>query len=83
MEREELQRLLRQRPFQPFRLLLLDGRTFEIRYPEMNLLAPSYIKVGVPEPGTANPICDHTEFVRLSQIARAELLPASTNSMPS
>jgi hypothetical protein len=71
MEREELSRLLRQRPFQPFRVVLTDGRTFDVRYPEMNLLARLFIKIGIPEPGPS-PICDHTEFVPLSQIVRVE-----------
>ena len=77
MEREELHRRLRQRPFQPFRVVLKDGRTFDIQYPEMNLLARSYIKIGIPESGTPDPLCDHTEFVPLSQIARVEPPPAT------
>ena len=74
MEREELRRLLKQRPFRPFRVLVSDGRIYDVRYPEMNLLGPSFIKIGIPEPGP-NPICDHTEFVRLAQIVRVEPLP--------
>ena len=74
MEREQLHRLLRQEPFQPFRVVLVDGRTFDIRYPRMNLLARTYVNIGVPEAGTPRPICDHTEFVRLSDIAQVELL---------
>ena len=52
MKREDLQRLLRQRPFQPFRVLLRDGRTYEIKYPRMNLLAESFVKIGI-HPGMA------------------------------
>ena len=78
MERERFQQLLRQKPFQPFRVILDDGRTFDIRYPEMNLLASWYVKIGVPEPGAADPICDHTVFVPFSKIARLEpLSPAA------
>jgi hypothetical protein len=73
MDHAELQRLLRQRPFQPFRVVVSDGRTYDVRYPEMNLLARGFIKIGIPEPGP-NPLCDHTEFVWLSQIARVEPL---------
>ena len=75
MEREELRRLLKQRPFRPFRVLVSDGRIFDIHYPEMNLLARSFIKIGIPEAGVANPICDHLEFVPLAQIVRVEPLP--------
>ncbi len=83
MDREELQHLLRQRPFQPFRLLLRDGRAFEVRYPEMNLLARSYVKIGIPDLEGPHPVCDHTEFVPLSQIAGAEPLPPAAATSPS
>jgi hypothetical protein len=82
VEREELHRLLRQRPFQPFRLLLRDGRAFEVRYPEMNLLARSYVKIGIPDLEGPRPVCDHTEFVLLSQIAGAEPLPPTASPSP-
>ena len=81
MQHEELRRRLRQRPFEPFRVVLTDGRTFDVCYPEMNLLANSFIKIGIPEPGGPNPICDHTEFVLLSEIARIEP-PSAATSMP-
>jgi hypothetical protein len=73
MNRDDLERLLRQKPFQPFRLLLNDGRVYEIRNPRMNLLAHSYVKIGIPDQARPE-FCDHTEFVRLDQIARAEPL---------
>ncbi len=83
MEREQLQHLLRQKPFQPFRVFLRDGRTFDIRYPRMNLLARTYVNIGIPEAGTPLPLCDHTEFVRLSEIARVEMLSSEASSLPS
>jgi len=84
MDHDELRTLLRRRPFQPFRVVVDDGRTYEVRYPYMNLLTPSYIKIGIPEAsGVPNPIADHTEFVRLSQIVRVEPLPAADASLPS
>ncbi len=75
MDHDEMRRLLRQRPFQPFRVIVGDGRTFEIRHPGMNLLAPWYINIGIPAPELTAPICDHTEFVPLSLITAVEPLP--------
>ena len=77
MDRAELQRLLRQRPFQPFRVVLSDGRRYDVRYPHMNLLADSYINIGIPDETGPKPLCDHTEYVRLDQIVRTELLPTA------
>ncbi len=75
MERDKLRQLLKQEPFQPFRLYVKDGRTYEICHPRMNLLAETYINIGIPSPDLRPPICDHTEHVRLSQIDRVEMLP--------
>jgi hypothetical protein len=80
MDREELKRLLRQLPLQPFRIILHDGRTFDIKYTGMNLLAESFIKIGIPDETGPEPLCDHTEYVRLDEIARTELLPAAPPS---
>ena len=74
MDHEELRRLLKQRPFKPFRVLVSDGRTFDVHYPEMNQLARSFIKIGIPAADLPRPICDHLEFVPLAQIVRVEPL---------
>jgi hypothetical protein len=75
MSHEEMQRLLRQKPFQPFSVFVNDGRVSDVRHPRMNLLFPTFIKIGIPAPDLTPPVCDHTEFVRLTDITRVEMLP--------
>jgi len=75
MEREQLRKLLKNDPFQPFRVYVKDGRIYEVRHPRMNQLADTFINIGIPSPEYAPPICDHTEHVRLSEIERLEVLP--------
>jgi hypothetical protein len=41
---------VRRRPFLPFRLQLADGSVFEVRHPEMLMVAPGYLVLGVPTP---------------------------------
>ena len=55
-----------------FRFLLYYGRAYETQ-PAMNLLAHSYVKIGIPDQVRPE-FCDHTEYVRLDQIALAEPL---------
>jgi hypothetical protein len=75
VQRDLVREWLKRRPFQPFRLHLTDGRNFDIYYPRMNLLGQTFLKVGIPESSGTDPlICDHTEYVRLEQIARLEPL---------
>jgi hypothetical protein len=78
VQREELQRLLRQRPFQPFRIHLTDGRTYDIRFPEINLLGQTYLEVGIPVPNDPDPVYDYTVTVLLSWMTHVELLPVSS-----
>ena len=77
MDREQLRPLLRQRPFQPFRVHLTDGRTFSIFDPSMNLLGPSFIKIGIVDPNEADGVCEYTEFVPLQLIERVDLVVGS------
>ena len=48
MTADELRKLLQDRPFRPLRLHLADGRTREIRHPEMALVSESLIAIGIP-----------------------------------
>ena len=76
--RDELRQLTRQRPFQPFRIVVNDGRVYTV-YPRMNLVADSFMKVGIPDAGDTRPepSCDHSEFVWLKDIIRVEMIPAT------
>ena len=76
MEREKLHALLRQRPFQPFRVHLKDGRTFEVHFPEINLLGQTYINIGIPAPEDPTNYYDRMVIVPLSLISHLEMFEA-------
>ena len=42
MSPQQLLQLLRQRPFKPFRVSLNDGRVFDIRYPDLNIVGMTW-----------------------------------------
>lgn len=66
--------LARQRPFAPFRLYLADGRTLEVRHPDMILVGVGSITVGTPDP--ANPrLYSGVQYVDIMQIVSLEPLP--------
>jgi len=48
MRMHELQETLRKAPFEPFRIRLSDGRSFEVRHPEFAGLTRHSIFVGDP-----------------------------------
>lgn len=58
MNPTELFRLLKKRPFEPFSLRLHDGRTFEIRHPELILVTRRSVFVGLHQSEPAGPADD-------------------------
>ena len=51
MRRDELVTLLQASPFQPFRLHLSNGVAFDVRHPEMLMVARHAAIVGISESG--------------------------------
>jgi hypothetical protein len=74
MKPEELYRILHKRPFEPFRIHLTDGRLFDIRYPEINLVGVNYMVIGIPVPDDPDPVADQFIKVPLSLFDRIEPL---------
>jgi hypothetical protein len=79
MPLEEIVALLRARPFEPFRIQVDDGASYEVRHPEQVIpLARSLIvAVGAhPDQG----YCDRADRVALVHVTRLEpLAPTGTS----
>jgi hypothetical protein len=54
MRLDELRQLLRKEPFLPFTLFVTDGRSFEVRHPELVALTQSSAQIGMP--GSTAPV---------------------------
>ena len=81
MQRDTLREWLKRRPFQPFRVYVTDGRTYDVRFPRMNQLAETFIKIGIPAPDIPSEIvCDHLEYVPLKEITHVEPLAAPSSA---
>jgi hypothetical protein len=78
---ERLLELLRQRPFQPFRVHLTDGRVFDVRYPDMNIVGTTWLTIGIPEPNEPDPFAQRFVDVDLPLIRQVELLPAASQPL--
>ena len=62
--KETLRQLLRQQPFQPFTIEMSNGKSFEVRHPEMAMLLKSNVIIGSPD-------ADNYEICSLLHIANA------------
>lgn len=72
--RERTLLLLKKQPFQPFRLVLSNGHTHEIKHPELAWVTPYYILVGIPDPNWDGPSAIIDEIM-VSMIHIAEVEP--------
>jgi hypothetical protein len=62
MQAMELYDLIHHEPFQPLRLVMKDGRTFEIRFPRLAIVSHNYLFLGIPLPGDTDPVLPISEF---------------------
>jgi hypothetical protein len=69
---KELLRLRRQRPFQPLRVHLQDGRALDVRAPEMLMIGRTIVHIGIMSPEALLPIADYVETMPLASIVRVE-----------
>lgn len=72
MRAEDILTFLRATPFEPFRIHLSDGTSFEIRHPELAIVERSKVIVGVPGPRGPDGPVERTVFCALLHITRAE-----------
>jgi hypothetical protein len=75
MSPDDIYRALRQQPFRPFRLHLSNGRSHEVRHPDLVLVGRTTMIVGVSAPNMPNPIYDDYAVVTLLHVNDLELLP--------
>jgi hypothetical protein len=69
---EAIQKHLHRQPFQPFRVFLSDGATYDVRQPEMILVLQREVIIALPKPGERFPrhavYCDPLHITRIEPI---------------
>lgn len=73
---QQLLALLRQRPFQPFRIHLTDGRVFDIISPRLGMATRNLFSIGVPDKEEPERYAEYFVTVDYNQIRQVELVPA-------
>ena len=77
MGTNDLREYVKRQPFQPFRLTLTDGRTYEVHHPELAMVGHGTVAIGLPRPGDAEPIYDRLVTVSLLHVMQVEALDSS------
>ena len=74
MRPDELIQLIRERPYQPLRIHLTDGRTYDVSHPDQIIVLRGRVDIGVepdPETGAASNVehCSLLHIVRVERIS--------------
>lgn len=77
---EEIRELLHKQPFQPFRMHMSNGQSYEVNHPELALVTRGTIVVSRPIPGSEEPIGEGIHLVSVLHINNIEMLPRATAS---
>lgn len=79
MTRKDLASRVKQSPFVPFRLVLSEGTSYEIRHPEQIMVARDSIVIGVPSASEGDDFFDTTVLADIFHVVRLEPLPGQTS----
>jgi hypothetical protein len=72
MRYTELKKLLSQQPFQPFRMLLSNGKAYEVRHPELVIVTHSTVILGEPDAREPPPVVADYHIISLLHIVEIE-----------
>jgi hypothetical protein len=71
MNYKEIAERLEQVPFVPFRIVLTDGKTYEIHHPDFIWVLPTRLEIATPM-GQGKRVIERTDWVSLLHIVRLE-----------
>ena len=77
---ESLRDELHRQPFVPLRVYLTDGKTYEIRHPEMAIVTSREVYVGREETSPGSGIARGLDLVSLLHVVRVEQVPLSPSA---
>jgi hypothetical protein len=80
MRPEEIHEFVRQTPFRPIRLTLIDGRTYDVVHPELAMAGKQSMVVGLPCPGNSGAIYDRTVTISLLHVMQVEEIEQASAS---
>ncbi|MBI4581511.1 MAG: hypothetical protein HY718_17555 [Planctomycetes bacterium] len=79
MDRDELLKVLKQRPFEPFSLYMSEGASYAVKHPDPIIVTPRAAYVGLGGNG-GGPAADQVVICSLIHITRLRPLPEQTRA---
>jgi hypothetical protein len=82
MQFQDVYEYVRRRPFEPFRLTLTDGRTYDVTHPELVMVGLSSVAIGFPAREHGGPPYDRVVSVSMSHIMQIEPVQHAAGQSP-
>jgi hypothetical protein len=82
MRRDDIRDLTRSVPFQPFRVFLTSGETYDIHHPDMIVATLGAAHIAVPSPSGPPDAAERVKIVSLVHIQKIEFLSAAPPAQP-
>ncbi|MEN6449725.1 MAG: hypothetical protein ABFC96_04460 [Thermoguttaceae bacterium] len=79
MRPEDFRAYLKKTPFQPFRITLTDGRTYEVKHPELAMVGRTSVLIGMAASDESEPVYDRFVTISLLHIMQMEPLQHAAN----
>jgi hypothetical protein len=77
---EDVLKQLQKRPFEPFRIHLTDGKTYDVKHPELVITGERFLVVGEPRPGKNGAVAASYDTVTLMHVVRLEPIQLSATN---
>ena len=74
MRAQDILKLVRTKSFRPFRIAMSDGEKFEVTYPDLVIVKPFYLTLGIPGPKGPDAPVDRIVHISLRHINTVEFL---------
>lgn len=79
MQRDDVLKLWRQRPFRPFRIVTVVDESIDVWHPNLMLVAGNMLTIGQPDPDGPPPLASDGVWLEFEDIARVEPLEAAAS----
>lgn len=74
----DLLQALHKKPFEPFRIQVSDGTTYDVRHPELVMVGLRAVMIGIPANET-QPVYEHVDTVSLGHVVKLLPIAAGTS----
>jgi hypothetical protein len=74
MRAQDILKLVRTKSFRPFRIAMSDGEKFDVHYPDLVLVDPDFLTLGIPGPNGPEAPLDRIVHINLRHINTVEFV---------